>query len=164
MMIRRLSVAAALAVTAFAAGCASTVPTMDASRPASKALQASVLKGVAQPTVVANGHVIDSQVVQSLLSGFSEQASKAGVKVQPDGAPITITVQEYSARPVAARWLAGALAGSDHIKAAVALGETTFVIEDTARSIATGINGVAKNVGVQAANGVAAVAGLAQPN
>ncbi|MDW3685313.1 hypothetical protein RA280_26920 [Cupriavidus sp. CV2] len=160
MMIRRLSLVSALAIAALATGCASTAPTMDANRPISKSLQASVVKGVAKPTVVANGHEIDPEVTQSLLDSFSKQATKAGVKVLDTGLPVTITVQEYSARPTAARLLVGVLAGKDHIKADVALGDSKFVIEDTARTVVNGINSVAENVGVQAANGVATIGGL----
>lgn len=32
-----------------------------------------------------------------------KQAVKDGVKVTPNGAPVTVTVQQYSARPAAAR-------------------------------------------------------------
>jgi len=160
MMIRRLSLVSALAIAALATGCASTVPTMDTSRPVNKDLQASVMKGVAQPTIVANGHDIDPDVTKSLLTSFSEQAGKVGVKVVPTGVPITITVQEYSARPTAARLIAGVLSGRDHIKADVALGESKFVIEDSGYTIVTGINSVAENVGVQAANGVASLVKL----
>ena len=56
--------------------------------------------------------------------------------------------------------MAGVFSGKDHIKADVALGESKFVIEDSGRTIVSGIKTVARNVGVQAANGVAAIGGL----
>lgn len=158
MKMRHLSLACSLAIAVLATGCASTAPTMNAQRPATKELQASVVKGVATPTVLANGHDIDAEVSQSLLDSFSAQAGKAGVKVVPTGVPVTITVQEYRARSTAARLIGGILAGADHIKADVAVGESSFVIEDTAVTVVSGIKTVAENVGVQAANGVASIA------
>ncbi|WP_042882906.1 hypothetical protein [Cupriavidus necator] len=162
-MIRTISVVAAVTVATLMAGCAATHPT-PTSHGVSSEFKASVSKGVAQPVVVANGHQINPEVSKSLLDSFAAQADKFGVKVIPNGVPVTITVQEYSARPTAARLLAGALAGKHHIKADVALGESKFVVEDTARTVLVGINGVAANVGVQAANGVAGIAGLSQAN
>lgn len=73
-----------------------------------------------------------------LRMAFQEQAGKAGVKVLYNGVLVTITVQEYSGRPTATRLLVGVLSSKDHIKADVTLGESKFVIEDTARSPVTG--------------------------
>lgn len=100
------------------------------------------------------------EVSKSLLDSFSAQAGKAGVVV-PTGLPVTITVQEYRARSTAVRLIGGILAGTDQIKADVALGDSNFVIEDTAATVVpvvTGIKTVAENVGVQAANGLASIA------
>jgi len=54
----------------------------------------------------------------------------------------------------------GVLAGQDHIKARVDVAGTSYEVEDAAHLALTGIDVVAKDVGVEAANGIAGLAGL----
>ncbi|WP_147238177.1 hypothetical protein [Paraburkholderia azotifigens] len=116
--------------------------------------------GVAEPTVNSNGHQVSASVRVGVLDAFERQAEKDGLKIVPTGIPVTITVEEYSTRSSAARFWFGALAGSDHIKAMVEVGDARFEVEDTARTAINGIDIVAMDVGIEAANGVAMLAGL----
>ena len=162
-MIRKTALVSA-AVLALLAGCASTQPQMGANAPATGALKSSLAGGVALPTINTNGHEMSDDVQKRLLAAFGEQATKTGVKVVPNGVPVTVTVDEYNARSTAARVMLGMLSGSDHIKAHVSVGDAKFDVEDTARTAVNGINDVAENVAVQLANGVANLAGQGHAN
>ena len=48
----------------------------------------------------------------------------------------------------------GALSGSDHIKGVVSVAGTEFEVADTGVSVAGGLGVVARNVGVQVADGI----------
>ncbi|ALP66018.1 hypothetical protein AN416_26335 [Paraburkholderia caribensis] len=95
-----------------------------------------------------------------MIDAFERQADKDGLKIVSTGVQVRITIEEYSARSSAARFWFGALAGSDHIKAMVDVGDASFGVEDTARTTINGIDVVAEDVGIEAANGVAMLAGL----
>ncbi|WP_321881537.1 hypothetical protein [Paraburkholderia bannensis] len=163
-MLRNSRLASTALVVALLAGCASTQPTMNTSSTTSAPVKTNLAAGVATPTIAANGHEITPEVQDALLKSFNDQAAKDGLKVVDGGTPVTVTIDEYRARSTAARWLVGALAGNDHIRAQVTVGEPVFVIEDSAITVVNGINDVAGNVGVQLANGLAKMAGLPSAN
>ncbi|MGH8782191.1 hypothetical protein [Paraburkholderia sp.] len=152
--------AATLAAVALLAGCAATQPTIDSAHAGNAQLQTALAGGIAEPTVDTNGHEVSAAVRAGLIDAFDQQAQKAGVKVVPTGTPVKITMQEYSTRSNVARFMLGVLSGRDHIKATVAVGEATFDVEDSAHSAINGIDVVAEDVGIEAANGVAKLAGL----
>ncbi|MGF6440235.1 DUF4410 domain-containing protein [Paraburkholderia youngii] len=162
-MIRKAALISA-AVLELLAGCASTQPQMGTNAPAPGALKSTLAAGIALPTINTNGHEISDDVQKKFLAAFGEQATKDGVKVVPNGVPVTLTVEEYNARSTAARVMLGMLSGSDHIKAHVTVGDAKFDVEDTARTAVNGINDVAENVAVQLANGVASLAGQDHAN
>ena len=146
----------ALALT----GCASTSSTLDTSRSVDPALATTLKQGIALPTIESNGHELSAEVKTSILDAFKLQAEKNGMAVSPSGVPVKITVEEYNARSTAARLVLGFMSGSDHIKARVDVSGKTYSVEDTARSSINGIGLVAENVGSEAANGVATLAGV----
>jgi len=158
-MIRKAALITAVTSMALLAGCAATQPAMDASRPADAQLRASLAAGIATPTIDANGHDMDPEVAKLFLDAFAQQAAKDGVRIVANGVPVKITVEEYNARSTAARLLLGVLVSGDHIKASVNVGVSSFVVEDSAKTTINGIGTVAKNVGFEAANGVATLAG-----
>jgi hypothetical protein len=159
MISRILAVSGAVAALALG-GCAATQPNIDAAHAGTQQLKTSLATGVAEPTFDANGHEISAAVRAGLIEAFDQQAKKAGVKVVANGVPVKITVVDYAVRSNVARFMLGVLSGRDHIKANVNVGDASFEVEDEAHSALNGIDVVAENVGVEAANGVAKLAGL----
>lgn len=159
MISRILAVSGAAAAFALG-GCAATQPTIDAAHAGSEQLKTTLGSGVAEPTVDANGHPISAAVRAGLVEAFDQQAKKAGVKVVPTGVPVKITVVDYAVRSNVARFMLGVMSGRDHIKATVNVGDASFEVEDEAHSALNGIDVVAEDVGIEAANGVAKLAGL----
>ncbi|QDX23569.1 hypothetical protein FP568_21705 [Pandoraea pnomenusa] len=157
---RTLPRAALLVMMLALAGCASTPSGPDMSRGVDPSLAATLKQGVAVPTIESNGHSVDDEVKASLIAGFKKQADKNGMPVSASGVPVKITVEEYNARSTAARVLLGVLIPGDHIKARVDVSGRTYLVEDTARTTINGIGLVAENVGSDAANGVATLAGV----
>lgn len=162
-MIARMFAASGFVAVLALSGCAATQPDIDAAHAGSQQLKAKLGAGVAEPTVDANGLDVSAGVRATVVEAFDQQARKAGVKISADGVPVQIRVIEYSTRSNVARFMLGVLAGRDHIKAMVTVGDATFEVEDSAHSAVNGIDVVAENVGIEAANGVANIAGVA-PN
>lgn len=159
MISKIFAVSGAVAVLTLA-GCAATQPNIDAAHTGNEQLKTSLGSGVAEPTLDTNGHEISAAVRAGLIDAFDQQAKKAGVKVGPTGVPVKITVTDYAARSGVARVMLGVFAGRDHIKATVNVGDASFEVEDEAHSAINGIDVVAEDVGIEAANGVAKLAGL----
>lgn len=159
-MISRILAVSGTAAALALCGCAATQPNIDAAHAGSQQLKTSLSTGVAEPTVDANGHEISAAVRAGLIDAFDQQAKKAGVNVVPSGVPVKITVVDYATRSNVARVMLGVFAGRDHIKATVNVGDASFDVEDEAHSAINGIDVVAQDVGIEAANGVAKLAGL----
>ncbi len=160
-MNARILLASCIAAVALIAGCATTTqPTIEAARAGDESLKARLNDGVAEPAVDSNGFPVSASVRAGVIEAFEQQAHKDGLKIVSTGVPVRIKVKDYSVRSSTARFWFGALAGSDHIRATVEIGEASFEVEDTARSAINGIDVVARNIGIEAANGVAMLAGL----
>ena len=159
MISRIIAVLGAVAALALG-GCAATQPNIDAAHAGSQQLKTSLSAGVSEPTVDTNGREITAAVRAGLIDAFDQQAKKAGVNVVPSGVPVKITVVDYASRSNVARVMLGVFAGRDHIKATVNVGDASFVVEDEAHSAINGIDVVAEDVGIEAANGVAKLVGL----
>ncbi|MEJ8799220.1 DUF4410 domain-containing protein [Trinickia caryophylli] len=159
MISRSLAISGA-AVALILSGCAATQPEIEAAHVGSPGLKTVLGAGVAEPTVDAGDHEVSSAVRAGLIEAFDRQAQKAGVKIVAGGVPVKISVVEYSTRSNVARVMLGVLAGRDHIKATVNVGDARFDVEDSAHSAINGIDVVAEDVGIEAANGVAKLAGL----
>jgi hypothetical protein len=168
-MLRKLSICAAVSMATLFTGCASTMPDLTSSNASHQASDAS-LKRIQTSGIIVNSLTapaegdMSSEIQTDFINSLTAQATRDGIKVitaaGTDAVPVTIHVDEYHARSTAARLLIGALAGKDHIKATVTVGQSSFVVEDTARTAINGINTVAENVGVQAGNGIASLAGV----
>jgi hypothetical protein len=81
-----------------------------------------------------------------IIEGYNEAASKAGRKVSTTK-EASLTIKEYTARSDAARFLAGAFAGKDEIKAVIAYQGKTYAVEDYYRNAWLGIETLAKKIG-----------------
>lgn len=142
------------------AGCAATKPDVDASHANDATLRTTLKQGVAEPTIDANGQEVSDDVKAELIGAFGRQAAKDGIAVSPAGVPVKITIEEYSTRSNVARFMLGVLSGRDHIKAQVNVADASYQVEDSAHSALNGIDVVAEDVGIEAANGVAELAGI----
>jgi hypothetical protein len=81
-----------------------------------------------------------------IAEGYNEAATQAGAKVNP-AMEATLIVKEYTARDDAARFLVGAFAGKDEIKASVSYGTQHFEVEDYYRNAWLGIDALARKIG-----------------
>nr|WP_289814871.1 hypothetical protein [Paraburkholderia caribensis] len=116
--------------------------------------------GVSDLQVDAGSFDISSEAKAELLDAFRAEMAKLGIPVSATGVPVTLRVTEFKTRPVAARILFGALSGSDHIKGTVNVARANFEVSDTAVSVVAGLGVVARDVGIQVADGIGHLAGV----
>lgn len=116
--------------------------------------------GVSELQIDTGSFDISSEAKEDLLGAFHAEMTKIGIPVTASGVPIALHVNEFETRPVAARILFGALAGSDHIKGTVTVAGTEFEVADTGITVMSGLGVVARNVGVQTADGIGHLAGV----
>lgn len=126
-------------------GCASTNPT---ATPSAGTPQATTLGDVpALKVAVDCGACIVKPTIPGLIvAGYNEAAGKAGRTVSSTK-EAKLTIKEYTSRSDAARFLVGALAGKDEIKAVIAYEGKTYAVEDYYRNAWLGIDTLAKNIG-----------------
>jgi hypothetical protein len=146
------------------AGCAQVKPDIDAAHSSDAVLRTNLANSIQEPVIESNGFDVSAEASADLLGAFDKRAASLGLKISTTGVPVRIDVKDYNRRPVAARILFGVMAGRDHIKAVVSVGNSTFEVEDSARSAVNGLGVVARNVGAEAANGIAMLAGLPTPD
>ena len=122
-------------------GCATTVPDPSAS-------------SSAPPREVPGIRVVNDcgacQVKASIpgliAEGYNSAAAESGSKIVP-AKEVVVSIKEYAARGDAARFLGGAFAGKDEIKAVVAFGDKQFTVEDYYRNAWLGIDHLATKIG-----------------
>jgi hypothetical protein len=117
--------------------------------------------GVSELQIDTGSFDISSEAKTDLLGAFHAEMTKIGIPVAASGVPVALHVSEFKTRSVAARVLLGALAGSDHIKGTVTVAGTEFEVADTGVTVVSGLGVVARNVGVQTADGIGHLAGVA---
>ncbi len=81
-----------------------------------------------------------------IVESYNAAAAKAGRKVSATK-EANLTIKEYTARNDTARFLAGAFAGKDEIKAVVTYQDKTYFVEDYYRNAWLGIDNLAENIG-----------------
>jgi hypothetical protein len=143
------------AVTAVMSGCATqgSSPSAETSASPGQAPTPSAIAPAAVREVPAlkvgsdcGGCQVRSTVPGLIVVGYNNAAAKAGMKVA-QGAEASVLIKEYAARDDTARFLAGAFAGKDEIKAAVSHGGKEFVVEDYYRNAWLGIQDLARKIG-----------------
>jgi hypothetical protein len=90
--------------------------------------------------------VVKPTIPSLIVGGYNEAAAKAGRKVTT-AKEASLTVKGYLSREDAARFLAGAFAGKDEIKAVIAYQGKTYAVEDYYRNAWLGIDTLAKKIG-----------------
>ncbi|MFO0106972.1 MAG: hypothetical protein ACK52H_06830 [Burkholderiales bacterium] len=88
-------------------------------------------------------------VSKLIIEGYNTAAAKSGRKVSESN-EANLVIKEYSARSDAARFMAGALAGKDEIKAVVTYQGSNYSVEDYYRNAWQGIDTLAKKIGQMA--------------
>jgi basic membrane lipoprotein Med (substrate-binding protein (PBP1-ABC) superfamily) len=133
-----------VASAAVISGCATTTaPTGSAPQPATASTaELPTLK----VTLDCGPCVVKPSIPFLIASGYNEAAAKAGRKVTA-AKEASLTVKSYVAREDAARFLAGAFAGKDEIKAVVTYQGKTYSVEDYYRNAWLGIETLAKKIG-----------------
>jgi hypothetical protein len=81
-----------------------------------------------------------------IVEGYTNAAAKSGAKLVP-GKEATLTIREYSARDDGARFVVGAFAGKDEIKASVNFQGKQFMVEDYYYTAWLGIEALARKIG-----------------
>lgn len=85
--------------------------------------------------------------IQTLIQeGYKEAAAKSGAQISSTS-EASVTIKEYSDRDDAARFLAGAFAGKDEIRAEVTYQGKKFEVTDYYRNAWLGIDSLAKKIG-----------------
>jgi len=147
------------------AGCLSTVPSIDAQHSGSVQTKRLISDGIQPPKIDANGHLVTAWVRNSMMSAFYMRAAHLGLKIDPNGVPVTIHITGVRSRSDTARILFNFFDGADYISGVVNVGDASFRIDEDTwlywqitdwRSIEE----VSNAVGKQAANGIALIAGM----
>jgi len=89
---------------------------------------------------------VKASVPGLIAEGYNAAAVESGAKIV-SGKEVIVSIKEYAARDDAARFLVGAFAGKDEIKATVALGDKQFMVEDYYRNAWLGIDQLATKIG-----------------
>ncbi|WP_089164289.1 hypothetical protein [Caballeronia sordidicola] len=147
------------------AGCLTTVPKLDAQHSASVQTRQLISDGIQAPKIDANGNLVSPWVRNSMMSAFYMRASRLGIKIDPNGVPVTIHITSVRSRSESARAFLNFFDGADHLSGVVSVGDVSFKVEEDTWLYwpVTGyrsIEEVSNAVGEQAANGIALVAGL----
>jgi hypothetical protein len=136
-MTRSAAILLALSL-AVLGGCASSTKTATTNR----ALSVPTLK-----VELACGNCqVRANVPALIQEGYNTAAASAGAKVVPSSEAV-LTIKEYSERGDAARFLVGAFAGKDEIKATVVAKDKQFSLEDYYRNAWQGIESLAQKIG-----------------
>lgn len=132
-----------IAGAAVISGCATTTQT--GSAPQASAAPMAELPAL-KVTLDCGPCVVKPQIPSLIVAGYNEAAAKAGRKVTTQK-EASLTVKSYTAREDASRFLAGAFAGKDEIKAVIAYQGRTYSVEDYYRNAWLGIDTLAKKIG-----------------
>ena len=130
----------------FIAGCASTNPTgTNASTQAAPVT--SITEAPSLKVAIDCGTCEVKPTIPGLIvEGYNEAATKAGHKFSATK-EANLVIKEYTARNDAARFIAGAFAGKDEIKAVISYQGKTYTVEDYYRNAWLGIDTLAKKIG-----------------
>ena len=123
-------------------GCANTTQTVSTAQPTAAAVEMPTLK----VAIDCGACEVKPTISALIVEGYNEAATKSGRKVSATK-EANLTVKEYTARNDAARFLVGAMAGKDEIKAVITYQGKTYSVEDYYRNAWMGIDTLAKKIG-----------------
>jgi hypothetical protein len=159
----RLLVASLVAIGSLS-GCLATVPDIDAQHSGTAQTKAAIAQGIQHPKIEADGVFVSPYIRSAMMSAFATRANYLGLRMDPNGVPVTIHITGARTRSDTARMVFNFLDGADYVSGTVQVGDASFEIgEDTwlywLPTNSRSIEEVADAVGKQVANGVALVAG-----
>lgn len=125
-------------------GCATNTQTISGS--STPATAASAVVPTLKVAIDCGACEVKSNIPSLIIEGYKGAATKAGANVSATS-EATLTIKEYATRGDAARFLAGAFAGKDEIKAVVVYQGKMFTVEDYYRNAWLGIDPLAGNIG-----------------
>ena len=142
MNIKNHLVLLLVSTAAFISGCASTTQTSPSAQPADSAVEVPALK----VAIDCGACEVKPAIPALIVAGYNEAAAKSGRKVSATK-DANLAIKEYTARNDAARFLVGAMAGKDEIKAVITYEGKTYSVEDYYRNAWMGIDTLAKKIG-----------------
>lgn len=113
------------------AGCLTTVPKIDAQHSASVQTRQLIANGIQAPTIDANGNLVTPWVRDSMISAFYMRAAHLGIKINPNGIPVTIHITSVRSRSETARAFANFFDGADHLSGVVSVGMLALRLRKT---------------------------------
>jgi hypothetical protein len=163
MALRSFASAAALSI--LLSGCLTTVPDIEGPRLGTVQTRQQIASGIQSPRIDSNGVLVTPWVRSAMMSAFSMRAAHLGLRIDPNGVPVTIRISSVRSKSDAARIGLNFFDGAEWVSGTVTVGDASFdVQEDTwLYWMPTGyrsIQDVADAVGRQVANGVALVGGI----
>ncbi|WP_162916129.1 hypothetical protein [Burkholderia sp. PAMC 26561] len=119
---------------------------------------------IQHPKIEADGVLVSPWIRAAMMSAFAMRAEHLGLRIDPNGVPVTIHITSVRSRSDGARMAFNFFDGADYVSGTVNVGDATFNVgENTwlywAPTGFRSIREVAEAVGKQVANGVALVAG-----
>jgi hypothetical protein len=158
-MKARFAILALAIACVLTAGC--TTPKILEQNAGSIETKHAVAQSIQAPKVDADGHIVTPWIRDAMISAFYERAAHLGLRISPQGVPVTIRISSVRSRSDAMRVVFLAADGPDLLYADVLVGDASFgvggfTIVCPFASIAT----LARRVGTQSANGVAMVGNI----
>lgn len=127
-------------------GCSSTSPVKTEAETSPSAASVAKETPALKITLDCGSCDVKSSVPALIVNGYNAAAKQAGSKVTPNKIA-QVSIKEYSARSDGARFLAGAFAGKDEIKAVISYGGKIHSVEDYYRNAWQGIDSLATKIG-----------------
>jgi len=163
MTVKPLAFALVL-TSALLSGCVGPFPKIDAQHPGSIETKQSIARGIQNPKIDANGFLVSPWIRNAMMSSFAMRAAHLGIRIDPNGIPVTIHIMSARGRSDDAVMILGYLDGWDSVSAKVDVGDASFDIHGNnfllwPRTVTTVLD-VSTAVGKQLADGIALVGGM----
>ena len=95
----------------FLSGCLATVPNIDAQHSSSIQTKQSIANGIQNPKIDASGVLVTSWVRNAMMSAFAMRAAHLGLRIDPNGVPVTIILRASERNPMPHAWSSISLTG-----------------------------------------------------
>jgi hypothetical protein len=146
-------------VCALLAGC--TTPKILPQNAGSIETKQAIATAIQAPKIEADGHIVTPWIRDTMISSFYERAAQLGLRISPQGIPVTIRINTVRSRSDEMRIVFLPGDGPDLLYADILVGDASFGVGGFTiicpfASVAT----LARRVGLQTANGLAMVADL----
>ncbi len=159
-MKARFAILAWALTCALTAGC--TTPEILPQNAGSIETKHAVAQSIQAPRIDADEHVVTPWIRDRMISAFYERAAHLGLRISPQGVPVTIRISNVRSRSDTMRSIFLGADGPDLLYADVLVGDASFGVGGfTVVCPFASIGTLARRVGTQSANGVAMVGNIA---